>query len=170
MSIDTSIIAQDYVNVFELFDVARAAANLEAVGYTTWLDGTVRTLQTCLGAHAEQIVQRYDASGRPYPVDDELPHGWATVCCTTDNDDGASQRHDGSLTTSADGWPPTGCVGAGSAATSYGSSAAGTPGDNFEHRRCVNGDRRGHAMRRRAHALRSAAGGPARSTHTAPMI
>ena len=94
MSIDTTIIAQDYVNVFELFDVARAAANLEAVGYTTWLDGTVRTLQTCPGAHAEQIVQRYDASGRPYPVDDEMPHGWAMVCFTTDNDDGASQRHD----------------------------------------------------------------------------
>jgi hypothetical protein len=46
LSLDTIIIAQDYVNVFELFDVARAAATVERLGYRTWLDGTVRTLHT----------------------------------------------------------------------------------------------------------------------------
>ena len=93
MSVDTTIIAQDYVNVFELFDVARAAAAVEALGYTTWLDGTVRTLQTYPGRHNEQIIQCYDASGRPYPVDDELPHGWAMLTLTTDNHDGSGRRH-----------------------------------------------------------------------------
>jgi hypothetical protein len=44
LTIDTTIIAQDYVNVFELFDLARAAAAVERLGYATWLDGTVRTL------------------------------------------------------------------------------------------------------------------------------
>jgi hypothetical protein len=75
LSIDTSIIAQNYVNVFELFDIARVAAKVEDLGYTTWLEGTVRTLQSHPGAYAEQIIERYDASGRPYPVDDEVPHG-----------------------------------------------------------------------------------------------
>jgi hypothetical protein len=84
LSIDTTIIAQDYVNVFELFDVACAAAAVERLGYTTWLEGTVRTLQTHPGAHAEQIIQRYDASGRPYPFEDDLPHGWALVTLITD--------------------------------------------------------------------------------------
>ena len=92
MSFNTTIIAQDYVNVFELFDVARAAANVEDLGYATWLEGTVRTLQTDLGVHAEQVIQRYDASGRPYPIDDERPHGWAMVTVTTDNHDWAC-RH-----------------------------------------------------------------------------
>jgi hypothetical protein len=40
-----------------------------------------------------EIIQRYDASGRPYPVDDELPHGWAMVTLTTDNHDWACRRH-----------------------------------------------------------------------------
>jgi hypothetical protein len=93
LSIDTSIIAQDYVNVFELFDVARAAAKVEDLGYMTWLDGTVRTLHTHPGIYGEQIIQRYDASGRPYPVDDEVPHGWAMVTFTTDDHDGACRRH-----------------------------------------------------------------------------
>jgi hypothetical protein len=93
LSIDTTVIVQDYVNVFELFDVARAAAIVEDLGYTTWLDGTVRTLQTHPGTFAEQIIQRYDASGRPYPVDDEVPHGWAMVTFTTDNRDQTWPRH-----------------------------------------------------------------------------
>ena len=58
MSFDTTIIAQDYINVVELFDVARAPATLERLGYTTWLHGTVRTLQTHRGTHAAQIIQR----------------------------------------------------------------------------------------------------------------
>ena len=94
MSFDTTIIAQDYVNVFELFDVARAAATVERLGYTTWLHGTVRTLQTHRGPNAAQLIQRYDASGRQYPVDDDQPHGWALVSLTTDDDDWARRRHD----------------------------------------------------------------------------
>ena len=94
VSFDTTVIAQDYVNVFELFDVARAAAAVERLDYTTWLHGTVRTLQTHSGPHAAQVVQRYDASGRAYPVDDDQPHGWAVVSLTTDDDDWARRGHD----------------------------------------------------------------------------
>jgi hypothetical protein len=94
LSFDTSIIAQDYINVFELFDVVRAAATVEHLGYQTWLDGTVRTLHTDPGPQATRIIQRYDASGRPYPVGDDQPHGWAAVTLTTENLDSARRRHD----------------------------------------------------------------------------
>jgi hypothetical protein len=67
LSIETTIIAQDYVNVFELFDLARAAAAVKHLGYATWPDDTVRTLQTRPGPHAEQVIHRYDAGGQPLP-------------------------------------------------------------------------------------------------------
>ena len=123
MSFDTTIIAQDYVNVFELFDVARAAATVERLGYTTWLHGTVRTLQTHRGPHAAQLIQRYDASGRPYPVDDDQPHGWALVSLTTDDDDWRVDDTIGFWTNSATGWPRKVSAGAGSTPTMCGSSA-----------------------------------------------
>ena len=94
MSFDTRIIAQDYVNVFEPFEVSRAAAAVECLGYAMWLDGTVRTLQTHREPLATQIIQRYDAGGRPYPVDDDRPHDWALVSLTTDSDDSARRGHD----------------------------------------------------------------------------
>jgi len=93
---DTRIVAQDYVNVFVMFDVARAAAGVEHFGYTTWLDGSIRTLHTHPGLHAAQIIQRYDASGRAYPVGDgDQPDGWAAITFTTDDLDAARRWHDG---------------------------------------------------------------------------
>lgn len=41
-----------------------------------------------------QIIQRYDASSRPYPVGDDQPHGWTAVTLTTENLDSARRRHD----------------------------------------------------------------------------
>jgi hypothetical protein len=88
MTIESRIIIQDYVNVFDLFDIARQAAGVDGLGYITWLDGVVRTLQTRPGPGLPQLIQRYDASGRPYPRGDDQPSGWATVTLATDDDDG----------------------------------------------------------------------------------
>ena len=84
MTVESRVIVQDYVNVYDLFDIARQAAGVAYLGYTTWLDGVIRTLQTPAGHQTLQISQQYDAAGRPYPAGDgDQPTGWAIVTATT---------------------------------------------------------------------------------------
>jgi hypothetical protein len=95
LGLDTHIVAQDYVNVFDLFDVARPAARVEHLGYTTSLDGSIRALHTHPGPLAAQIIQRSDASDRPYPFGDgDRPAGWAAITLTIDDVDPARRWHD----------------------------------------------------------------------------
>ena len=95
MTVESRVIVQDFVNVYDLFDIARQAAGVTHLGYTTWLDGVIRTLQTPAGHQTMQISQRYDAAGRPYPAGDgDQPTGWAIVTATTDGGDGARVQHD----------------------------------------------------------------------------